>query len=300
VVLEAQETKSSGPHAVSTTACYHLLSYPLCKNESQTMSDEQLVTINTDAQGIGWLTLNRPDAKNALSDDLMQQLRQATGTLGKDDNVRAIVLSGTGDIFCAGGDLKGMKHQASNSRTGRIADASNFAATWRELDELPKPLIGRINGSAFGGGVGLMSLCDITIGLSDAAYRLTEVTLGLIAATISPYVIARTGVPNARRMMLNALPMDGALAQQLGLLDVVVDSAEALDTAVEREIACVLKCAPGAVARTKELIRFVSTQNANENFDYTVNALADAWETEEIREGIDAFLNKRKPHWIAK
>lgn len=264
------------------------------------MSDEQLITINTDDRGIAWLTLNRPDAKNALSDALMQQLRQAAGTLGNDDNVRAVVLSGTGSVFCAGGDLKDMQHQASNSRMGRISDASKFATTWKELDELPKPLIGRINGSAFGGGVGLMSLCDITIGLSDAVYRLTEVTLGLIAATISPYVIARTGVPNARRMMLNALPMDGELAQQSGLLDVVVDSAEALDDAVEREIACVLKCAPGAVARTKELIRFVSRQNTSENFDYTVNALADAWERDEIREGIDAFVNKRQPDWIAK
>ncbi len=262
------------------------------------MSADNLIELNTDDRGIARLTLNRPDAKNALSNDLMQQLGTAVEQLSKDDSVRAVILSGAGDVFCAGGDLKGMKRQASSTREGRIADASDFAGVLRQLDQLPKPLIGRINGSAFGGGVGLISLCDIAIGMSQAAYRLTEVTLGLIAATISPYVVARVGVPNARRMMLHALPMDGAAAQQLGLLDVVVDSEEQLDEAVENEVSHVLKCAPGAVADTKKLIRFVSTHSAEQNFDYTVNALADAWETDEIKEGIGAFLNKRRPNWV--
>lgn len=263
------------------------------------MSDERLVSLDIDDRGIARLVLNRPEARNALSNDLMQQLRHHTQTLAEDNEVRAVILTGAGDVFCAGGDLKGMKQQASNTREGRLRDASEFAATLRELDQLPKPLIGRINGSAFGGGVGLMSLCDITIGLADATFQLTEVTLGLIAATISPYVVARIGVPHARRMMLNALPMDGRLAHQFGLLDVVVDSEKALDEAVAREVAHLLKCAPGAVGRSKVLIRYLSTHSADENFDYTVNALADAWETDEIREGIDAFLNKRKPKWDA-
>lgn len=261
------------------------------------MSDVQLISVNTDDRGIAWLTLNRPDAKNALSVGLMRQLREAVGTFASDDNVRAVVLSGAGNVFCAGGDLKGMKQQASNSREQRVADASEFAATLRQLDQFPKPMIGRINGSAFGGGVGLMSLCDITIGLSAATYRLTEVTIGMVAATISPYVIERIGVSQARRLMLHAVPVSGQLAQQLGLLDVVVDSAAGLDKAVDHELSHVLECAPGAVASTKELIRFVSTHSPEANFDYTVNALADAWETEEAREGIDAFLNKRNPNW---
>lgn len=264
------------------------------------MSEDQLIQQETDSRGIAWLTLNRPDAKNALSNDLMRELRTAVGQLASDDDVRAVVLSGAGNVFCAGGDLKGMKRQATATREGRIADASEFAATLRDLDQLPKPLIGRINGPAFGGGVGLMSLCDISIGLSSATFRLTEVTLGLIAATISPYVVARVGVPNARRLLLNALPMDGSVAQQMGLLDVVADSEEQLDELTERELSHLLQCAPGAVADTKRLIRFVSTHTADENFDYTVNALADAWETDEIKEGIDAFLNKRRPNWVVK
>jgi len=263
------------------------------------MSGSELVTVSNDERGIATVTLNRPEAKNALSNELMSQLRAAIDKLGSDANVRAIVLTGAGDIFCAGGDLKGMNHQAANTRDGRMSDAAEFATTLKELNEVPKLMIGKINGSAFGGGVGLISLCDIAVGLASAQYRLTEVTLGLIAATISPYVVAKTGVPNARRMMLHALPMDGNRAREFGLLDEVADSPDALDAAVEQEIAHVLKCAPGAVADTKRLVQFVSTHDATANMDYTVNPFADAWETEEIKEGIAAFLNKRKPRWIA-
>jgi methylglutaconyl-CoA hydratase len=202
-------------------------------------------------------------------------------------------------VFSAGGDLKGMQQQAANTREGRIADATEFAKILGELDRLPKPLVGRINGSAFGGGLGLISVCDIAIGLADATFRLSEVTLGLIPATISPYVVARIGVPNARRIMLDAYKLDGAKARQIGLLDEVVSSIEELDQAIEREIAAALACAPGAVASAKELIRYVSTHDAQENLDYTAKALADAWETAEIREGIDAFFHKRKPKWQA-
>jgi len=261
------------------------------------MADEPVVLTELDARGVARLTLNRPESRNALSDDLMLQLRDAVKTLGRDDNVRAVVLTGAGDVFCAGGDLKGMKQQASTTREERIRNASEFASTLREIDQLPKLLVGRINGPAFGGGVGLMSLCDITIGLSNASYRLTEVTLGLIAATISPYVVAKIGVPNARRMFLNALPLDGPAAHRLGLLDVVVDSPADLDQAVEQEIDLLLRCAPEAVAASKSLIRFVASHDQEANFDYTTGALADAWESDEIREGIDAFLNKRKPNW---
>jgi methylglutaconyl-CoA hydratase len=261
------------------------------------MTDSALVLVDIDDRGIARVTLNRPAARNALSNDLMSLLKESMQRLGQDDAVRAVVLTGAGDLFCAGGDLKGMQRQAANSRDGRIADAGEFADTLREIDELPKLLIGRINGSAFGGGVGLMSLCDVTIGMSAANYRLTEVTLGLIAATISPYVVSKLGVTNARRMMLNALPMDGIVAHQLGLLDVVVDSVGELDAAVEQEISHVLKCAPAAVAASKSLIRHVSRHDRQQSVAYTVNALADAWESESIREGIEAFLQKRKPNW---
>jgi methylglutaconyl-CoA hydratase len=259
----------------------------------------ETINVTTDTRGVARLTLNRPDAKNAMSQPLMRELRAAAKQLADDESVRVIVLTGAGNVFSAGGDLKGMTQQASNTREGRIADATEFANTLLELDRLPKLLIGRINGSAFGGGLGLISVCDMALGLADSTFRLSEVTLGLIPATIAPYVVARIGVTNSRRIMLNAAKLDGVAAARMGLLDVVVSTVEELDEAVEREVAAALLCAPGAVANAKELIRFVSTHDSQKNLPYTATALADAWETAEIREGIDAFFNKRKPNWQA-
>jgi methylglutaconyl-CoA hydratase len=263
------------------------------------VSHFQLVDVSVDSRGVARLVLNRPEAKNAMSQPLMRELRAAAGQLAKDESVRVIVLTGAGEVFSAGGDLKGMSEQAGNSRAGRMADATEFATILGELDQLAKPLVGRINGSAFGGGLGLISVCDIAIGLADSTFRLSEVTLGLIPATISPYVVAKIGAPRARRIMLNARKLDGNDAARLGLLDQVVGTVDELDAAVEKEVAAALLCAPRAVALAKELIRFVGTHNDQENLAYTASALADAWETAELREGIDAFFHKRKPNWQA-
>jgi methylglutaconyl-CoA hydratase len=264
-----------------------------------TVGEFEMIDVTVDERGAARLVLNRPEAKNAMSQELMRELSTAARQLADDETVRVIVLSGAGDVFSAGGDLKGMKRQVANTREGRMADATEFAGILGELDTLAKPLIGRINGSAFGGGLGLISVCDIAIGLADATFRLSEVTLGLIPATISPFVVAKMGVPNARRIMLNAYKMNGHTAARLGLLDEVVSTVADLDAAVEREVAAALQCAPGAVANAKELIRFVSTHGDPENLSYTATALADSWESAEIREGIDAFFNKRKPNWQA-
>jgi methylglutaconyl-CoA hydratase len=261
------------------------------------VTQPEMILVDVDPRGVARVTLNRPDVKNAMSQDLMLALVAAARQLVADQSVRVIVLSGAGDVFSAGGDLKGMQRQATAAREGRLADATEFAKILGELDRLPKPLIGRINGPAFGGGLGLISVCDVAIGLAGSTFRLSEVTLGLIPATISPYVVAKIGVPNSRRIMLNAHKLDGRAAARLGLLDDVVDTIDELDAAIEREVAAALQCAPGAVANAKELIRFVSTHKAEENLAYTATALADAWETAEIREGIDAFFNKRKPNW---
>jgi methylglutaconyl-CoA hydratase len=265
----------------------------------QTVGSFEMIDVAVDPRGVARLTLNRAEAKNAMSQGLMRELHAAAQQLVDDATVRVIVLTGAGEIFSAGGDLKGMHLQANNTREGRMSDAVEFAQILGDLNRLPKPLIGRINGSAFGGGLGLISICDLAIGLASATFRLTEVTLGLIPATISPFVVAKIGVPNSRRVMLNAYKMDGHSAARLGLLDEVVSSIEELDAAVEREAAAVLTCAPGAVANCKELIRYVSTHEGNDNLNYTATALADAWESAELKEGIDAFMNKRKPNWQA-
>jgi len=263
------------------------------------MNRYEFVEVSIDPRGVARLTLNRPEAKNAMSQPLMRDLGAAARELAADSTVRVVVLTGAGEVFSAGGDLKGMSQQAANSRAGRMADATEFAETLGELDRLSKPLIGRINGSAFGGGLGLISICDLAIGLTGATFRLSEVTLGLIPATISPFVVAKIGVPISRRIMLNAAKLDGAMALRVGLLDEAVPTVEALDAAVEREVAATLLCAPGAVANCKQLIRYVSRHDDAENLAYTTSALADAWESAELREGIDAFFGKRKPNWQA-
>lgn len=269
---------------------------PLDSFGGRAVADYSNIQYSVDDRGVATIALDRPEAKNAMSNDLMAEVRDAATVVAQDDAIRVLILTGTGDIFSAGGDLKGMKTQATRTRAERIADATAFAETLAYLDQLPTPIVGRINGSAFGGGLGLISICDTAIGLNDASFRLTEVTLGLIPATISPYVIARVGVPNARRLMMNARNMRGPDAVRFGLLTESVD-ADQLDAAVEKEVARFLKCAPGAVARCKRLIEYVATHTHEENIAYTAERLADAWESDELAQGIAAFLTREKPPW---
>lgn len=260
------------------------------------MTNYQAIELDVADNGVARLTLNRPEARNAMSQQMIEELADAARKIRDDAAVRVVVLGAKGDVFCAGGDLKGMQQQAIRTRPERMDDARALALLLADLDALPKFVVGRISGSAFGGGLGLISICDLSIGVSTARFALTEVRLGLIPATISPYVVARMGVPNARRVMLNAREMTGDEAARLGLLSECVEP-DLLDAAVDREIGFALKCAPGAVARAKELIRFVSTHETEDNIPYTARCLADAWESAELAEGIAGFLQKRKPNW---
>lgn len=256
----------------------------------------ETLLVEPSPQGLVRLTLNRPEAKNALSQQMIDELRTAVRALADDASVRGVVMTGAGDVFCAGGDLKGMQRQASGTRSQRLADATALAELLLELDTFPKPLLGRINGSAFGGGLGLISVCDLAIGLEASKFALTEVRLGLIPATISPFVVARLGVPHARRLMLNATEISGAEAVRYGLLSAAVGAGQ-LDAAVEAETGRLLQCAPRAVMAAKRLIRTVSRQGPQENVEYTAAALADCWESEELAAGVQAFLTRQKPPW---
>lgn len=257
---------------------------------------EACILCETDDRGVATLTLNRPEKHNAMNAALMHEMRQAIARLATDDTVRAVVLTGAGKSFCAGGDLNWMKEQQQKDRAGRICESRQLASMLAELNALPKPVIGRINGAAYGGGVGMASVCDITIAAEEARFGLTEVRLGLIPATISPYVIARIGEANARRVFLNARLFDASFACEIGLIGKVVPAGD-LDAAVEEEISLILNCAPGAVARAKALIAYVARHHGEDNYIYTADRLADAWETAEAREGIEAFLNKGRPSW---
>jgi len=207
-----------------------------------------------------------------------------------------VVLTGAGPSFCAGGDLDWMRAQFAATRDGRMAEARRLAAMLGALDALPKPLVGRVNGAAFGGGVGLMSVCDAVVAVEGARFALTETRLGIIPATIAPYVIARLGAGRARAVFFSGRAFDAAEARDLGLVTRVVP-ADRLDAAVEAEVAPYFATAPGAVARAKRLARSLGAPIDDGIVEATVAALADAWESAEAQAGITAFLGKRPPPW---
>tara|TARA_R110002124_G_scaffold2563_10_gene16191 strand:- start:723 stop:1505 length:783 start_codon:yes stop_codon:yes gene_type:complete len=250
-----------------------------------------------DARGIVTLTLNRPDMHNAMDAQMMDDLAAAASALGADTGVRAVILTGQGASFCAGGDLGWMRKQISATRPQRMAEARRLADMLNTLNTMPKPLIGAINGAAFGGGVGLASVCDIALAADTAKFGLTETRLGLIPATIAPYVLARMGEGKARRVFMSARRFDAAEALALDLVAQVV-APDALMDAAMREAEAYLACAPGAVAAAKALARSLGAPITGEVIDATIERLADTWENPEASEGIAAFFEKRKPGWM--
>jgi len=254
------------------------------------------IRIETDARGVATLWLARAEKHNALSARMMDELTEAAATLGADPAIRVVVLAGEGRSFCAGGDLGWMQEQMRADAVTRREGARRLATMLNTLNELPKPLIGRVHGNAFGGGVGMMSVCDVAIGVHGARFGLTETKLGLIPATIGPYVLARMGEDKARRVFMSARLFDAAEAMTLNLLASVVD-AEDLDAAVEDEILPYLSVAPGAVAEAKRLVRALGPRIDATVIEDTMDRLVRVWEGEEAAEGIAAFFEKRKPRW---
>jgi methylglutaconyl-CoA hydratase len=253
------------------------------------------ITIERDARGVALLTLNRPEKHNVLSGDMCDEIAAAAADLDADAAVRLVVLTGAGRSFCAGGDLGWMRAQFDASRAGRIAEARRLAGMLQALNTLGKPLIGRINGAAYGGGVGLVAVCDSAVAVDSARFGLTETRLGLIPATISPYVVARVG-ERVRGVFLSARIFDAAEARTLGLVARVA-SPDGLDAAVEAEVAPYFATAPAAVAAAKRLARSLGPRIDAEVIEATIARLADAWETPEAQAGITAFLEKRPAPW---
>lgn len=257
----------------------------------------QTLDLNVDERGVAWLHLNRPEVHNAMDTVMIAELTEVAARLGRDPAVRVVVLTGTGKSFCAGGDLGWMRAQMAADAETRAREARGLAEMLGTLDRMPKPLIGRVQGQAFGGGVGLMAVCDVAVGVADAKFGLTEVRLGLIPATIGPYVIARMGAARARRVFFSGRRFDAAEAVALGLLARAVP-AEDLDSVVEAEIAPYLAAAPGAVADGKALVARLGGGVSDTDVAATIDALVGRWNSDEAAEGIEAFFAKRKPGWI--
>ena len=256
------------------------------------------IRLTTDTRGVATLTLAQPEKHNALSPHMMAELTETAAVLAADPAVRVVVLAAEGASFCAGGDLGWMRAQMSADRATRMREARKLADLLFALNTLPKPLIGRVQGNAFGGGIGLISVCDVVIATESAKFGLTETRLGLIPATISPYVIARMGEGKARRVFMSARLFDAVEAQQLDLVARVVPS-DLLDAAIEAEVKPYLSTAQKAVAASKALARALGPKIDAETLDFTISCLADTWEQEEAMEGVSAFFEKRKPGWIS-
>ncbi|MGJ5618620.1 crotonase/enoyl-CoA hydratase family protein [Sulfitobacter sp. MF3-043] len=255
------------------------------------------ISLDVDGRGVATLTLNRPEKHNAMSANMLAELTQAAAQLAADAAVRVVVLTGAGTSFCAGGDLGWMRDQAGMDAVTRSKEAGKLAAMLGALNTLPKPLIGRVQGNAFGGGVGMASVCDVAIGVDTLKMGFTETRLGIIPATIGPYVLARMGEGRARRVFMSARLFGAAEAVDLGLLARAVPLAE-LDAAIEAEVTPYLSCAPGAVAAAKKLARELGPRIDDAVVAHTIAALAARWETDEAAEGIGAFFDKRKAAWV--
>ena len=252
--------------------------------------------VSVDDRGVATIRLNLPGQRNALSAAMIAELTDVAGTIGAARDTRVMVLSGAGKVFCAGGDLNWMKAQIAADRAGRMAEARKLAGMLRALNEMPTPLIARVHGGAFGGGVGMLCVCDVAVAAEDTRFGLTETRLGLIPATIGPYVIARLGEGMARRVFMSSRIFTAAEAERLGLIAETVAEA-GLDAAVERQVAPYLATAPGAVGAAKALARRLGPVIDDAVIEETVIRLADSWESGEAAQGIEAFLAKRPAPW---
>lgn len=251
--------------------------------------------------GLARLTLARPQVHNAFDDALIAELTEALDQLEADPSVRMVLLTGDGSTFSAGADLGWMRRMAQASEAENLADSLRLARLMRTLNFLSKPTLARVNGSAYGGGVGLVACCDLAIGVDGAKFSLSEVKLGLVPAVISPYVTAAIGPRQARRLFTGAEVVDAAEAGRIGLLHQVVTPAE-LDASVERALHFWSKGGPNAQREAKQLaLRMAGfTRESAERTDADNAALIARLRTSpEGQEGLTAFLDKRPPGWVS-
>jgi methylglutaconyl-CoA hydratase len=254
-----------------------------------------------DARRVGpvaYVTLNRPDVRNAFNEQLIRELTQWADALAADRGVRVAVLAGAGPAFCAGADLTWMSRMAAHTREENVRDATEAARMFAALDGVAVPVIGRIHGAALGGGVGLAAVCDIVVADEQATFGLTEVKLGILPAIVAPYVLAKIGMSAARELFLTGMRFDAVRARDIGLVHSVV-SANELDARVGRYVQEVLSAAPEAIATAKALLKTVSGRSAQDVMTLTAETIATRRASPEGQEGMNAFLGKRKASWNA-
>lgn len=243
------------------------------------------------------LRLNRPDVRNAFDGRVVRELAAAFAMADGDASLRVVVLSGNGKSFCAGADLAWMQQQARASAAANEAGAREMAGTFLAIARCRKPVVARVHGHALGGGTGLTAAADIAIAAEDAQFGLTEVKLGIVPAVISPFVLQKIGTGRARRLFLTGERFDGREAARIGLVSEACPVAE-LDARVAKVVGELQTAGPAAVASAKELIRTVSPLSLEEALPVTTQWIAELRATDEAKDGMAAFLEKRKPRWI--
>lgn len=247
---------------------------------------------------VATVTLDRPEVRNAFNEATIAELALAFDELGRDEDVRAIVLAANGPAFCAGGDLNWMKQMAGYSDAENLADATKLADMLRTIYLCPKPVIAKIQGDCYAGGMGLVAACDIAVAVEEANFCLSEVKLGLIPATISPYVIKAMGENAARRYFLTAERFSAAEAHRIGFVHELV-AADRLDTAVAAIVKSLVNNSPNAVQQAKVLVRDIAGRAVDAALlADSAERIAQIRASAEGREGVASFLEKRKPSWL--
>jgi methylglutaconyl-CoA hydratase len=247
--------------------------------------------------GVVRVTLGRPDVHNAFNDELIAEAVELFSSLESRRDIRALVLAGDGASFCAGADLNWMSRMVSYTREENIRDSSALARMFASINEAPYPIVGRIQGAAIGGGVGLVAVCDIVIAEASTKFGLSEVKLGILPAVISPYVIAKIGASHARALFFTGERFGADRALQIGLVHRVAEGVEELDALVEETVKQLLSSGPEAVRACKKLVAYVATHELADNIPYTIEAIAERRISEEGQGGMNAFLRKEKAPW---
>jgi methylglutaconyl-CoA hydratase len=257
----------------------------------------KLVHIEATPEGVAMVTLNRALRRNAFNAELIAALHEAFETLQGAEGVRVVLLRGAGGTFSAGADLEWMRDAIDRTEADNRDDAYQMARMLKSLWDIPALTVALVEGGAFGGGAGLAAACDMAVATADARFSFSEVRLGIIAATISPYVVAAVGPRQARGLFATGRLFDAAYAEKIGLVTEVVADAVELDAARDRIAADMMACAPGAVAESKRLVDDVAYQPIEDVMDETAKRIARIRISDEGQEGVRAFLEKRKPSW---
>ena len=249
------------------------------------------------ARAVVRVALNRPESHNAMTPEMIRELTAFFRTVSLDTEARVIVLTGNGRSFCAGADLQFMRAAADYTYEENVADGQAIFDLMQAVDSCPRPVVGRINGAAIGGGAGLVACCDIAVAVERATFAFSEVRLGILPAVISPFVLAKIGVGAARELFLTGERFKAPRAATAGLVQHVVADEATLDEKVDERVDALLQAAPGAQAAAKDLIREVAFRPKEAMRDATSNLIARRRDSDEGREGMSAFLEKREPRW---